>query len=184
MEQIITDGHIDSQEKFEILWEYYYPHLLVYTGSFKGLSNIDPKDIVSDILFKVFNNLHKYNRRYSLSTWVYNIAKNHLIDAYRKSKRSTRTVSIDEIAEQDIIDQRRDNNIVDKVIEKDSIEKCRLCIKSLNKKDQRMIFLKYYEGLNSKEIALIEGLSHNTVRKRLMTIRLHIKKLLGDDYEN
>jgi RNA polymerase sigma-70 factor (ECF subfamily) len=184
MEQMITDGHIDSREKFKLLWEYYYPRLLVYTGSFKGSSHDDPKDVVSDILFKAFNNLHKYNRTYSLSTWVYNIAKNHLIDVYRKNKKSGRMVSLDEVAERDMIDKGTDNTIVDQVIENDSIEKCRLCIKSLHKKDQRLIFLKYYEGLNSKEIALIEGVSHNTVRQRLMAIRLRIKKLLGEDYEN
>jgi DNA-directed RNA polymerase specialized sigma24 family protein len=41
----------------------------------------------------------------------------------------------------------------------------------------------HYEGFNSKEIALIEGMSHNTVRQRLMTIRSYIKKILGEDYE-
>jgi RNA polymerase sigma-70 factor (ECF subfamily) len=183
IEQIIADKNIDTQEKFKTLWEYYYPRLLVYTRSFKGLSNFDPKDIVSDILFRVFKNLHKYNQIYSLSTWVYNMAKNHLIDLYRKNKRNATAISIDEINEQDIINYRAHINIVDKAIEKDTVEKCRQCIKSLNEKEQRIIFLKYYEGLNSKEIALIEGMSHNTVRQRLMTIRAYIKNLLGDDYE-
>ncbi|MDR1250096.1 MAG: sigma-70 family RNA polymerase sigma factor [Treponema sp.] len=184
VEQIITDERIDLQEKFEALWQYYYPRLLVYTGSFKGLQNVDPKDMVSDILFKVLSSLHTYKRIYSLSTWVYNIAKNHAIDAYRKNKNSAGTISLDKIAEQDMVDRRENNSIIDKVIENDSIEKCRICIKSLDKKDQRLIFLKYYEGLNAKEIALIEGVSHNTVRQRLMTVRRRLKKLLGEDYEN
>jgi RNA polymerase sigma-70 factor (ECF subfamily) len=181
IEELTADAHIDSREKFKTLWEYYYPRLLLYTGSFKGLP-VEPGDIVQDILLKVFNNLHTYNRLYSLSTWVYNIAKNCLIDAYRKNKRNIRTVSIDEVNEQDILD--KGGAIVNKVIEKDSIEECRQCIKSLSKKDQRLIFLKYYEGLNSKEIARIEGVSHNTVRQRLMIIRQHIRKQLGEDYEN
>jgi RNA polymerase sigma-70 factor (ECF subfamily) len=184
VEHIVTDTHIHSGGKFKILWEYYYPRLLVYTGSFKGLSGFEPKDLVSDILIRVYNNLHKYNRLYSLSTWVYNIARNYLIDVYRKNKTNIRAVSIDEIDEQEIIDRTEHDNIVDRIIKKDDIEKCRVCIKSLNKKDQRIIFLKYYEGLNSKEIALIEGISHNTVRQRLMTIRSHIRKLLGEDHGN
>jgi RNA polymerase sigma-70 factor (ECF subfamily) len=183
IEEIMADERIDFREKYKKLWEYYYPRLLLYTGSFKGLP-VEPKDIVQDILLKVFNNLHTYNRLYSLSTWVYNIARNCLIDMYRKNKRNIRVVSIDEVNEQDIPDKGEHNTIVDKVIEKDSIEECRLCIKSLSKRDQRLIFLKYYEGLNSREIALIEGMSRTTVRQRLMTIRLHMKKQLGEDYEN
>jgi RNA polymerase sigma-70 factor (ECF subfamily) len=183
IEQMITDKNINSQEKFKTLWEYYFPRLLVYTKSFKSLSYFEPNDIVSDILFKIFKNLHTYNQIYSLSTWVYNIARNYLIDLYRKNKRDAITVSINEIDEQDIIDHRRHINVDDNAIEKDTVEKCRRCIKLLNGKDQRIIFLRYYEGLNSKEIALIEGMSHNTVRQRLMTIRSYIKKLLGEDYE-
>jgi RNA polymerase sigma-70 factor (ECF subfamily) len=183
IEQIIADKNIDAQERFKKLWEYYFPRLLVYTKSFKGLSDYEPKDIVSDILFRIFKNLHKYNQIYSLSTWVYNIAKNYLIDLYRKNKRNGMAISINKISEQDIIDHSATINAADKAIENDTIEKCKQCIKLLNEKDQRIIFLKYYEGLNSKEIALIEGISHNTVRQRLMTIRSYIKKLLGEDYE-
>jgi RNA polymerase sigma-70 factor (ECF subfamily) len=183
LEQIIVDKTIDPQEKFETLWEYYHPRLLLYTRSFKGLSDFEPKDIVADILSGIFKNLHKYNQIYSLSTWVYNIARNYLIDLYRKNKRNAAAISIHEINWQDIIDPREHGNIVDKVIERDTVEECRQCIKSLNEKEQRMIFLRYYEGLSSKEIALIEGMSHNAVRKRLMNIRLYIKKLLGEDYE-
>jgi DNA-directed RNA polymerase specialized sigma24 family protein len=54
----------------------------------------------------------------------------------------------------------------------------------IEKERTKTDFPKYYEGLNSKEIALIEGLSHNTVRQRLMTIRLQLRKLLGDAYED
>ena len=183
IEQIMADKDVNSQEKFKTLWEYYFPRLLVYTRSFRALSDSEPEDIVSDILFKIFKNLHAYNQVYSLSTWVYNIAKNYLIDLYRKNKRNAKPVSINEIDEQDIIDHRGHGNVDDKAIEKDAVEKCRQCIKSLSGKEQRIIFLKYYEGLNSKEIALIEDMSHNTVRQRLMSIRSYIKKLLGEDYE-
>lgn len=183
VERIIRDKNIDPQEKFKALWEYYFPRLLMYTKSFKALGDFDPQDMVPDILFKVFKNLHKYNQIYSLSTWVYNIAKNYLIDRYRKNKRNVLTISINEIDGQDIVDQREYSNVAGKAAKKDTIERCRQCIKSLKEKDQRIIFLKYYEGLNSREIALIEGISHNTVRQRLMTIRAYIKKLLGDDYE-
>jgi RNA polymerase sigma factor (sigma-70 family) len=92
-------------------------------------------------------------------------------------------VSDEEINEQ-VISAREQDNFVDRIIQKDIAEKCRQCIESLNEKDKRLVFLKYYEGLNSKEISLIEGISHNTIRQRLMIVKSRIKKLLGDDYEN
>jgi RNA polymerase sigma-70 factor (ECF subfamily) len=183
LQQMILDNNVDSQEKFKYLWEYYYPRLLMYIKFFKKISNSEHDDIVSDILLKIFNNLHKYNQIYSLSTWVYNIAKNYILDLCRKTNKLSIVISNEEIDEQ-VISIGEQDNFVDKIIQKDIANKCRQCIELLNEKDKRLVFLKYYEGLNSKEIALIDGISHNTIRQRLMVVKSRIKKLLGDDYEN
>jgi RNA polymerase sigma-70 factor (ECF subfamily) len=181
LEQKIQDKNLDSQEKYKYLWVYYYPRLLIYVKSFKKISIFEQNDIVSDILLKVFNNLHKYNPIYSLSTWVYNIAKNYVVDLYRKNNNINLIVSDEKIDEQTI---STNDNFVDAIIQKDITEKCRQCIESLNEKYKRLVFLRYYEGLNAKEIALIEGISHNTIRQRLMVAKSYIRKLLEDHYEN
>jgi RNA polymerase sigma factor (sigma-70 family) len=102
LERKIQDKTIEPQEKYKDLWEYYYPRLLIYIKSFKKTSNLEHHDAVSDILLKIFNNLHKYNQLYSLSTWVYNIAKNHVLDLYRKDDKLSLLVSNEEIDEQTI----------------------------------------------------------------------------------
>ncbi|MDR1073190.1 MAG: hypothetical protein LBL45_05890, partial [Treponema sp.] len=73
---------------------------------------------------------------------------------------------------------------IDEIIRKDIAEECRRRIESLNEKSKRLVFLRYYEGLNSKDIAIIEGAPHSTIRQRLIAIRSRLKKLLGDYYEN
>ncbi|MDR0375811.1 MAG: sigma-70 family RNA polymerase sigma factor [Treponema sp.] len=191
IEQLVLDESRDSQEKFKSLWEYYYPRLLVYARSFKEMVESERQDAVSDILLKAFDNLRKYKPIYSLSTWVYRIARNHIIDLYRKNKKNA-PISIEELSEQTALNAANERggkrnggrSFVDEIVQNDSIERCRECIKSLEKQDQRIIFFRYYEGLNSKEIALIEGMPHNTVRRRLMLSKARIKKLLGDDYEH
>jgi RNA polymerase sigma-70 factor (ECF subfamily) len=155
---------------------------LIYLKSFKKIPNAEQNDIVSDILLKTFNNLHKYNQIYSLSTWVYNIAKNHALDLYRKNKLKT-SVFYEEIDERTISDSE-DDDFVDSIIQKDIVKKCRQCIDSLDAKYKRLVFLKYYEGINSKEIAIIEGIPHSTIRQRLMIAKSRLKKLLEDYFEN
>ncbi|MDR1219350.1 MAG: hypothetical protein LBK73_07060, partial [Treponema sp.] len=66
----------------------------------------------------------------------------------------------------------------------DIAEECRRCIESLHEKYKRLVFLRYYEGLNSKEIAVIEGAPQSTIRQRLMAVRSRLKKLLEDYYED
>jgi DNA-directed RNA polymerase specialized sigma24 family protein len=46
------------------------------------------------------------------------------------------------------------------------------------------LFLRYYKGLNAKEIAVIEGIPHSTIRQRLMVVKAKLKKALEDYYED
>jgi RNA polymerase sigma-70 factor (ECF subfamily) len=169
----ILDRDRNPQDKFKDLWEYYFPRLLVYIASFKGIVPHEYNDIVSEVLLTIFKKLEEYNPKYSLSTWVYAIAKNHFIDVLRKSKKTT-TVPIDSIDEQYAVNHTEQKNVIDIIIEQDALDTCRRIINSLKERDKRLIFLKYYEGLNSKEIALIEGIPASTVRQRLMIVKSYI----------
>jgi RNA polymerase sigma-70 factor (ECF subfamily) len=177
----ILDKNRNSQDKFKDLWEYYFPRLSIYITSFKGILPSEYNDIVSEVLLTIFRKIECYNPEYSLSTWVYNIAKNYFIDVIRKSKNSN-NVPIDSIEEQYVVNDTKQMNIIDTVIEQDMVDKCRHIIKSLKERDKRLIFLKFYEGLNSKEIALLEGIPASTVRQRLMVVKSYIKENIGDGY--
>ena len=135
----------------------------------------------------VFKKIERYNPEYSLSTWVYNIARNYFIDVIRKAKKRNNisTVSIDSMDSkkgQCFVNHTEQKNIVDVIIDQDMVDKCRDIIKRLKERDRRLIFLKYYEGLNSKEIALLEGIPASTVRQRFMVVKSYIKEHIGDDY--
>ncbi|MDR1105106.1 MAG: sigma-70 family RNA polymerase sigma factor, partial [Treponema sp.] len=166
----ILDKDRNPQDKFRDLWEYYFPRLLVYIASFKGIAPHEYNDIVSEVLLIIFKKLERYNPAYSLSTWVYTIAKNHFIDVLRKSKNIS-IVPIDVIDERCAVNHSEQKNVIDMIIERDEVDKCRQIIKTLKERDKRLIFLKYYEGLNSKEISLIEGIPASTVRQRLMIVK-------------
>jgi RNA polymerase sigma-70 factor (ECF subfamily) len=179
----ILDKDRNPQNKFKDLWEYYFPCLLVYIAAFKGIPPHEYNDIVSEVLLTVFKKIERYNPKYSLSTWVYTIAKNHFIDLLRRSKNTT-TVPIDVIDEQHVVNHTEQKNVVDILIEQEAVDTCRQIIKSLKERDKRLLFLKYYEGLNSQEIALIEGIPASTVRQRLMVVKSYIKERIGGCYEN
>jgi RNA polymerase sigma-70 factor (ECF subfamily) len=173
----------DAQEAFKELWEYYYPRLLIYISSFKKISTSEYDDIISEILIRAFKNIKKYNGIYSLSTWVYTIAKNYCIDVIRKLKYTT-SIPIETLDKQKLIKYDIQKSIADDIIEKENLHNCIQAINTLTEKDKRIVFLKYIEGLNSKEIGLLEGISPNTIRWRLAVIKSYIAKKIGGNYEN
>src|SRR5262245_9425917 len=56
------------------------------------------EDIVSEVFIKVYTRLGQYERRYPLSSWIYRIATNHVLDEIRSRRRAT-CVALDEVAE-------------------------------------------------------------------------------------
>jgi RNA polymerase sigma factor (sigma-70 family) len=136
----ILDKDRSSQDKFKDLWEYYFPRLLVYIASFKGILPYEYNDIVSEVLLTIFKKIEHYNPKYSLSTWVYAIAKNHFIDVLRKAK-NTNIVPIDLIDEQYAVNHTGQKNVIDTIIEQDEVDKCRQIIKDLKERDRRLVFL-------------------------------------------
>ena len=75
----------DKKLNIDKIWIEYHPKIQVY------LKQISPEkdnyeDMASEVLLSVFENLDNYNNDYSLSTWIYTIARNRQIDYIRKTK--------------------------------------------------------------------------------------------------
>jgi RNA polymerase sigma-70 factor (ECF subfamily) len=177
----ILDKNREPQDKFRDVWEYYFPRLLAYIASFGGIAPSEYNDVVSEVLLIIFRKIERYNPDYSLSTWVYAIARNYFIDILRKLKNSN-NVPLESLEERCAVGHGEQKNVIDTIIERDMVDKCRRIIKNLKERDRRLVFLKYYEGLNSKEIALVEGIPASTVRQRLMVVKSFIKEHIGDCY--
>lgn len=110
------------------------------------------EDIVSDVFLKVYQKLEFYDKsRASLSTWIYSITKNTVIDYYKKKK--TQSMSFDEVAEIEEIPD--DTSVSDELLENlaDALEK-------LSERERDLIILHYYQGYTLKRISEMMGMSY------------------------
>lgn len=84
-----SDGEIVLQtlkhkERFGILMVRYEAPLRRYVGRL-GVSNYeDQSDVLQDIFIKVYRNLHSFDHKLKFSSWIYRIAHNEAISAFRK----------------------------------------------------------------------------------------------------
>ncbi|HOM02996.1 MAG TPA: RNA polymerase sigma factor [Acetivibrio sp.] len=75
-------GNISSFEELMGLYQgKLFNFLLKMTASRE-----DAEEITQEVFIKVYNNLYKYNNKWSFSTWIYRIAINTLRSQYRKVK--------------------------------------------------------------------------------------------------
>lgn len=142
---------------------------LIYNLSVKMLfSKEDAEDATQDILIKVFMNLKQYQGKSKFSTWVYAIAKNHLLTT-RKKRAESQPISFDLMSE-DL--SRTTNNdkdtVTDSIIVADLKISCtQAMLLCLDREKRLMFILSRMFDINSRDGAKIFNISPQAYRKRL-----------------
>lgn len=138
-------------------------------------SHQEAEDLTQDIFLKLFHSLRKYDFEKNFTAWLLTLAKNYLIDTYRRTKweKVNRDEFNDYYATSDIADGP------DAVLAR---EENRMAIwESLNLlgPDIRMaVILKEIQGRKYEEVAEILGLPLGTVKSRVNRGKLQMAKIL------
>ena len=112
----------------------------------------DIKDLTSDVFVKVYEKLEKFDgEKASVSTWVYTITRNTVIDFYRTNK------TCEELPETLVSDDGVDENF----IKEESLSELCDALESLDERSRDLIIFHYYKGLTLKEIAEKMSISYS-----------------------
>ena len=141
------------------------------------------EDLASDVFLKVMKNIDKYKHE-KLSSWIHTMARNVFLDSLRlnKEKENKKTISIDVQLEfyngSKSLFQLSDNNIEIEENEKERNSKLLKALKSLKESDLKLIDLRFYQGLNYKEIAVEVDKTENYCRVAIDRIKNKLKKII------
>ncbi|MEG1068742.1 MAG: sigma-70 family RNA polymerase sigma factor [Ruthenibacterium sp.] len=127
------------------LYEQYYPK--IYNYFFYTLLNHDVAyDLTSQTFLKVITKIDSYHAdKAKLSTWLFAVAKNTLIDNYRKKK--LQVTSLDNLAESGIELKQVEERTVD---DDDAFLSL---IQTLSEKEREIIICRFYFDMTYAEIA-------------------------------
>jgi RNA polymerase sigma-70 factor (ECF subfamily) len=141
------------------------------------------EDLASDVFLKVMKNIDKYKHE-KLSSWIHTMARNVFLDSLRlvKEKENKKTISIDVQLEfhngSKSLFQLSDSNLEIEENEKERNSKLLKALKSLKESDLKLIDLRFYQGLNYKEIAIEVGKTENYCRVAIDRIKSKLKKII------
>ena len=149
-----------------------YQNLVAGIAWRSGCKREDVEDVVSEVFFKVYRNLHQFRPDHPFSTWLYKLTANHLVDRSRRAKKERgRTEMPEQVADQG--PGAQDDMELD--------ERQLLVREALSQIDERYresIHLVYVEGLKVEEAARLLGVPEGTVKTRLMRGREALRKVL------
>jgi RNA polymerase sigma-70 factor (ECF subfamily) len=130
-------------------------------------------DVVSEVFLKAYRKLHLYDPSYALSTWLYRIATNHVLDQ-RKSARRRLEVEMGEGREPAV-----EATAGDDVLAGERERLLRAAMEELPGKYREVLTLFHMEGLSVEETASALGVPAGTVKVRLMRGRNRLGEILA-----
>jgi len=145
---------------------------------FKISSQEDAQDLTSEVFLKTWQYIIDGKDIKNLNALFYKIARNIVIDHYRKAQR--KDISLDE----EIADQREMSLAIDQVAKLDAkikVEKVEAKLAHLKDEFREVIILKYIEGLSIQEIAEIVAKKNGNVRVILYRAINALKELMEDE---
>ena len=148
----------DMAEDFGRLYEQYLPGVFRYV-SYRLGDRAAAEDVTADIFNKALNNFHKYDSaKAEFSTWIFTIARNTLIDYYRKRSREQK---LSEDAEETVPATSLSPD--EAASRTEDIRKLHECLADLNPNERELISLKFGGEMTNRAIAQITGLSESNV---------------------
>ena len=84
----------ENPEIFGEIIDAYKEKLLRYIIRTTDISDFDAESLLQDIFIKIYRYIHEYDEKYSFSSWIYRIAHNMIIDNFRKNKKDSGNISL------------------------------------------------------------------------------------------
>lgn len=144
------------------------------------------EDVFQETFFKVIQTLKKqqYNEEGKFLPWVLRIAKNLIIDHFRKAKKM-HTISIitnEEGEEVSIFDIIPEQGEPQKDIDENRLFKqtIRSVVSDLPQDQREVVIMRTYYDMSFKEIAEITNVSINTSLGRMRYALINLKKMLEE----
>jgi RNA polymerase sigma-70 factor, ECF subfamily len=138
----------------------------------------DARDVAQMVFLRVWNELHRYDEKYSLNTWLYRIATNLAIDFLRSSRSRERAHG----ATLHLVRAREESTASDATRNAEDAELVRLfetVSDRLSEKQKAAFVLKEMQDCETREIAEILNCGESTVRNHLFNARRILRKEIG-----
>src|SRR5947207_11527767 len=135
----------------------------------------DRKDLIQEIIVHLWKSHGRYDDRFKLSTWIYRIALNVAISAYRREKkRSERISPMEEI----IIEPAAESEQPDP-----KIAALHRIIDQLDELNRALMIL-YLDDNSYRDIAGILGLTETNVATKINRLKLKIKEQFTQTHDD
>lgn len=122
-------------------------------------------DIIQDVFYKIHSNIHNLKNNSKLTSWLFQVARNAIIDYFREEKKATELL--------------KNMNQEDTYVKKTSTEILKYCmtffLSRLPEKYEEAIIFTEFKGNSQIELAKKESISVSAAKSRVQRAKKQLK---------
>lgn len=166
----------DSIKDFNELYAQYADPL--YSFAFRlTRSEQEAKDIVQETFLRIWNNRKFISSDYSFKSYIYTIAHNLIIDAF---KRQLQNITYEEYIASSDFDLLAANNPEDDLQLNETLQQIQKCKQKMTPLEVAIFEMNREKGLSTKDISEKMNIPQQTIKNKLT----HILKLIKEELKN
>ena len=131
----------------------------------------DAEDLTAQTFLTVLEKLPRYRERGQFKAWLFTIARNKVMDHYRK-KRSEVHLTLDGIPGEQ-------SDLLTRVIHAEQVFQVLKLIRNLAEPERELLRLRYVADLSFAEMAVVLGKREDAVKKSLYRLQARLQSQLG-----
>ena len=139
----------------------------------------DAEDLTQEIFIKIFQTLRSYDAAQgSFQTWLNRVARNHLVDHYRRTRKDRLTSSLED--ETTPLEAKPGSGMspAEHVESRERKELLQSALERLSPDMREAVILRDLQDLDYQEIAQVLGVPEGTVKSRINRGRLELARVL------
>ena len=174
-EKLIRQAVGGDSSAFGSLYDHYHPMIYRFVLVKVGRRE-EAEDITHQVFLSAWQNVGGYKHRgHPFSSWLYQIARNQVIDHYRAKKSEVNIENID--PEYFAVPAATHFDISTKL----QMEKVRQAMQSLKQDYQDVVIMRFIEDISLKETAAILKKTEGAIKLIQHRALKELKQLLGSD---
>lgn len=178
-EQLVSDYLQGDEASLELLIQRYLKPIYSFAYRYVG-GGQDAEDITQEVFVKAWRNIKKFDQSKSFKTWLFSIVKNSCIDFLKKK----RTIPFSEFDTEDGGNLITDTLADPSPLPQELLERAGMArildsaMEKLSPKYRMVLFLRYNDHFNFREIAESLGEPLHTITSRHRRALIKLKEIL------
>lgn len=147
----LVERSLENPDEYAHLVERYQAPLMRYIRRITNVTRPEAEDILQLVFLKAYENLNAFDKKLKFSSWIYRIAHNEVVSAWRRNGKNKEEVQLEDVEAKGLIKSAL--NLSEQIDTKILAQQVRKILNAIPEKYRTVLILRFIEDKDYAEIS-------------------------------